>query len=268
MPIHFRNTPANEPFLFDSIGNRWNQSFVLRQEGYPLYHYLQTESGRGIVKVRGEEYILNEGEGLLTAPFIPHSYTKDSPEWITLFAAFTGRIDSSILSITGYRSVLFIDRERGLKIKELVDEIMEKWEMLSTDTYAQSIYCYRMLMNFTDSALNQTLSDDPLYLRYVEPVIKEIESHYDTELTVQELSRMVYVTPQYLSRLFGRFLGCSVYEYLTSCRINHARELLIMYPHLKVQQIARQSGYSDVSHFIAMFRKATGITPLEFRKTY
>ena len=31
-------------------------------------------------------------------------------------------------------------------------------------------------------------------------------------------------------------------------------------------EIARQSGYSDVSHFIAMFRKATGITPLEFRK--
>ena len=140
--------------------------------------------------------------------------------------------------------------------------------MLSTDTYAQSIYCYRVLMNFTDSALNQTLSDDPLYLRYVEPVIKEIESHYDTELTVQELSRIVYVTPQYLSRLFGRFLGCSVYEYLTSCRINHARELLIMYPHLKVQQIARQSGYSDVSHFIAMFRKATGITPLESPALY
>ena len=90
MPIHFRNTPANEPFLFDSIGNRWNQSFVLRQEGYPLYHYLQTESGRGIVKVRGEEYILNEGEGLLTAPFIPHSYTKDSPDWIPLFAALPG----------------------------------------------------------------------------------------------------------------------------------------------------------------------------------
>ena len=155
---------------------------------------------------------------------------------------------------------------RSLKIKELVDEIMERWETLSTDTFSQSIYCYRMLMNFTDSALNRALSDDPLYLRYVEPVIKEIESHYDAELTVQELSRMVYVSPQYLSRLFKRFLSCSVYEYLTSCRINHARELLIMYPHLKVQQIAGKCGYSDVSHFIAMFRKITGITPLEYRK--
>lgn len=39
-----------------------------------------------------------------------------------------------------------------------------------------------------------------------------------------------------------------------------------MHPHLKVQQIAGQCGYSDVSHFIAMFRKITGITPLEYRK--
>ncbi|MCI9168956.1 MAG: AraC family transcriptional regulator [Dorea sp.] len=266
MPIHFRNTPANEPFLFDSIGSHWNQTCVLRPKGYPLYHYLQTERGQGIVKIRGTEYILNEGEGLFTAPFIPHSYAKGSAEWATFFATFTGRIDSSIQSITGYRPVLFIDRERGAKIRQLVDEIMEKWEILSADTYTQSIYCYRMLMNFTDGACNQALTNDPLYLRYVEPVIREIESHYDTELTVQELSQMVYITPQYLSRLFRRFLGCSVYEYLTSCRINHARELLVMHTHLKVQEIARQSGYSDVSHFIAMFRKATGITPLEFRK--
>lgn len=266
MPIHFRNTPANEPFLFDSIGNRWSQSLVSRPKGYPLFHYLQTESGCGIVKAKGSEYVLNEGEGILTAPFIPHSYTKRSPEWMTLFATFTGRIDNSILSIAGYSPVLFIDRERGAYIKNLVDEIMGKWDTLSTDTYDQSVYCYRMLMSFTDSACTQSLAEEPLYLRYVEPVIKEIESHYSAELTAQELSRMVYVTPQYLSRLFKRFLGCSVYEYLTSCRINRARELLLTHSNLSVQQIAGQVGYSDASHFTAMFKKAAGMTPLEFRK--
>ncbi len=266
MSIHFRNTPANEPFLFDSIGNHWNQSRVLRPKGYPLFHYLQTESGCGIVKVRSTEYTLNEGEGLLIAPFIPHSYAKESTEWMTLFATFTGRIENSIFSITRYRPSLFIDRERGFHIKNLIDEIMGKWDSLSTDTYNQSVYCYQMLMSLTDSAHTQSLSDEPLYLRYVEPVIKEIESRYNTELTAQQLSQMVYVTPQYLSRLFKRFLGCSVYEYLTSCRINKARELLLTHSNLKLQQIAHQVGYNDASHFTAMFKKTTGMTPLEFRK--
>lgn len=266
MPIHFRNTPVSEPFLFDSIGNHWSQSHVLRPNGYPLFHYLQTESGRGIVKVRGLEYALTENEGLLISPFIPHSYAKDSSEWLTFFATFTGRIDSSILTIVRHRPVLFIDRERGGYIKSLVDEIIGKWDSLATDTYSQSVYCYQMLMSFTDSACTQSLTEEPLYLRYVEPVIKEIESHYNTDLTAQELSQMVYITPQYLSRLFNRFLGCSVYEYLTSCRINRARELLLTHSALNVQQIAHQVGYSDASHFTAMFKKATRMTPLEFRK--
>lgn len=81
-----------------------------------------------------------------------------------------------------------------------------------------------------------------------------------------QLSRQVFVTPQYLSRLFQRFLGCSVYEYLMTCRINRAKELLPTAPRMEVQEIAAQTGFSDPSHFIAMFRKNTGRTPLEFRK--
>ena len=48
--------------------------------------------------------------------------------------------------------------------------------------------------------------------------------------------------------------------------MNKAKELLLTFPHAEVQEIARQSGFTDSSHFIAMFKKTTGMTPLEFRK--
>ena len=105
-----------------------------------------------------------------------------------------------------------------------------------------------------------------MYVKYVAPVIKIIETQYDCPLTAQELSRQVYVTPQYLSRLFNRFLGYSVYEYLVMYRITKAKELLITHWDLDVQQIALSVGFQDPSHFIVMFRKITGTTPLEFRK--
>ena len=85
-------------------------------------------------------------------------------------------------------------------------------------------------------------------------------------LTVTALSNIVYITPQYLSRLFRRFLGCSVYEYITTYRINKAKEFLLVHQHMEVQEIAARTGFPDSSHFIAMFRKMTGVTPLEFRK--
>ena len=267
MPIHFRNSPVNEPFILDSIGNHWSQDRVLRPKGYPLYHYLHTEKGQGIVDAQGKTYTLNEGEGILLAPCLHHTYTKTSEEWLTSFATFTGTIDSSIAKIMGNRQVIFLEKEQGVQISALINSIMDDWDMLSCDSRALSIRCYCLLMYFADSIHTHALAKEPLYLRYVEPVIKEIETHFNSsELTAADLSAQVYISPQYLSRLFRRFLGCSVYEYLTSYRINRAREFLVSNPRMEVQQIAGLTGFSDASHFTAMFKKATGVTPLEFRR--
>ena len=55
MPIHFRDTPVKEPFTFESIGDRWEQDSVMRPGGYPVYHYMQTEKGRGSVYVQNKK---------------------------------------------------------------------------------------------------------------------------------------------------------------------------------------------------------------------
>ena len=54
MPIYFRNTPVSAPFMFDSIGNHWIEGGTCRPEGYPHYHYLQTESGCGQIEIQGK----------------------------------------------------------------------------------------------------------------------------------------------------------------------------------------------------------------------
>ena len=41
--IYFRSTPVSAPYMFDSIGNHWLEEATCRPEGYPHYHYLQTE---------------------------------------------------------------------------------------------------------------------------------------------------------------------------------------------------------------------------------
>ena len=53
MSIYFRNTPVSAPFMFESLGNHWNQDNISRPDGYPYYHYLQTEKGTGRIEVRG-----------------------------------------------------------------------------------------------------------------------------------------------------------------------------------------------------------------------
>lgn len=266
MPIHFRNTPVSEPFTFDTAGNHWNQESVTRPKGFSLYHYLQTEKGSGKIEIQEKKYVLREGEGVLIAPFIRHSYVRESREWLTLFATFTGTMESSIPRLVGNRPLIFTEKDQAARIGALISEVLEKYKNPPADAKTLSVDCYRLLLNFVDSPCINDLTSDPLYQRYVAPVIKKIETHFDTDLTVCALSRQVYVTPQYLSRLFGRFLGCSAYEYLTVYRINKAKEYLLTNQRLEIQEIARRTGYPDASHFISIFKKVTGQTPGEFRK--
>lgn len=268
MPIYFRSTPVHEPFAFDSIGNQWKQEQVSRPKGYPLYHFLQTEQGCGRIEIKNQTYILHEGEGILIAPFISHSYSGETEEWITSFATITGTAESTIPQLLKNRAVISTDSDQGRQISLIINDAVRKYTAPGLNDRSLSIDCYSLLMQFVDGFYSSDPKNDPLYEQYILPSIKEIETNYHSRLTVQELSRKVYVTPQYLSRLFGRFLGCSAYEYLTSFRISKARELLITHPRMEIQAIAHQTGFEDASHFIAMFKKKTGTTPKEFRVLY
>lgn len=266
MSIHFNNAVINTPFAFDSIGNNWTQEKTIRPKGYPLFHYLQSQEGEGIIQIQNKEYTLSESEGILIAPFVPHSYEKKSGKWITSFVTFSGTIESSLPKILSNKKVFFINKEQGTRISALIEEILPKYDAPILDQVDLSIDCYHMLMLFAEKEDPRKFLEDPLYLAYISPVISEIETHYDKALTVSDLARQVFVTPQYLSRLFHKYLDSSTYEYLLNFRIAKAKELLMSRPSMEIQQVATKVGFGDSSHFIASFKKATGMTPYEFKK--
>lgn len=266
MPIYYRNTVAREPFTFESVGNHWQQECVCRPLGYPGYHYIQTEQGSGRVEVQGRAYILNEGEGMLIAPFINHSYGKISEKWTTCFLTFAGSMESNIAGMLGNRYVILVKEAQAKRAWDIIDGIIRAYQDAPAATKSLSVECYRLLMEFVEGIYGEEAASDPLYARYVAPVLGEIQSSYAARLTVQELGNRVFVTPQYLSRLFVRFLGCSTYEYLVNYRISKAKELLLARERMEIQQIAGAVGFEEPSHFIAMFKKRTGMTPYQFRK--
>ena len=52
MPIKIRKTLLKEPIIFDTIGNHWEQEKTVRPNGFPLYHYLQSEKGCGKIEIQ------------------------------------------------------------------------------------------------------------------------------------------------------------------------------------------------------------------------
>jgi transcriptional regulator GlxA family with amidase domain len=66
--------------------------------------------------------------------------------------------------------------------------------------------------------------------------------------------------------LFQKIINLSPKEYLLQIRINHAKKLLVSQKHLRVVAVANESGFRDAAYFSRVFKRKTGVTPLNFRK--
>lgn len=92
-----------------------------------------------------------------------------------------------------------------------------------------------------------------------------IESNFSKEITLDEVSREVNISPYYFSKLFKEEKGVNFVEYLTQIRIEYAKSLLVK-PSYSVKEVCLESGYSDPNYFSRIFKKYTGCTPSEFRE--
>jgi two-component system response regulator YesN len=92
-----------------------------------------------------------------------------------------------------------------------------------------------------------------------------IEHHYsDSDLSLNTLAVEVNLSASHFSVVFSQETGQTFKEYLTEIRINKAKELLRM-TSLRSADIAYQVGYNDPHYFSTVFKKNTGLSPIEFR---
>jgi AraC-like DNA-binding protein len=80
------------------------------------------------------------------------------------------------------------------------------------------------------------------------------------------VSDEVHYEYNYLSNLFSSVEGITLEQYIIRQKIEKAKELLF-YDELTLSEIANQLGYSSVAHLSAQFKKVTGLTPSELKKT-
>lgn len=268
MPIYYQLSTRNLPLFIESIGNHWNQENIQRNNGYPHFHWLQSEEGAGEIQINNKIIQLKKGEGIFIAPLTPHGYHRKTTEWFTSFVTLNGSLAEGINEIVGHEPYILAKETEDFSFKAWSDRIIALHNGGQLDSLQLSVDCYAFLMRIASFRDNSTSQQHPLYQRYVVPTIKQIETNYDKVLTVELLSQNVFVSPQYLSRLFQRFLGRSTYSYLMDFRMNRAKEILVNQPWLEIQQISFMVGFNDTSHFIVEFKKNTGHTPLEFRRQY
>lgn len=96
-------------------------------------------------------------------------------------------------------------------------------------------------------------------------VRERIESSLQTGVSLEELAREAGLSRFHFARAFKATTGASPHRYLTARRIEHAKHLL-GFTEIPLAEIAFELGFSSQAHFHDRFRRATGRTPLDFRR--
>jgi len=106
--------------------------------------------------------------------------------------------------------------------------------------------------------------------RRAQSVITTIQKHIQEhlhdpdEISLVKLADLAYFNPSYLSRLFKQVTGTNLSEFIGAARMTKAKRLLEN-PDLKIQEVAERVGYGTATNFTRSFRKATSLTPQEYR---
>lgn len=116
----------------------------------------------------------------------------------------------------------------------------------------------------------QLLSDRKGFNRkekLIEEIIEYVRYHIrDPMLSVDEIADHIALTGKYVRHLFHEQYGMPLSHFILNERLNKVKELLEQ-TSLQVADIAEQSGFQTKSHFFTAFKKATGMTPTQYRNS-
>lgn len=93
-----------------------------------------------------------------------------------------------------------------------------------------------------------------------------IESSLDQDLCLETLAREAGVSTYVLPRAFQRHFGATPHQYVLSRRLHRAR-ILLANTDRPIIEIALETGFSSQSHLATTFKRSTGVTPNDYRRT-
>lgn len=149
-----------------------------------------------------------------------------------------------------------------ISMQECFKSAKSAWE---TKKSGYQLKCKANLYNIIYTLQQEFFSYVPKNkINIIRPAIDYIHENYTTKLlSIDDLSKMCSITPEYFRSIFKAFYGVSPKAYINNLKITHAKELLASGLY-SVTETALMSGYTDMSHFSREFKKATGFSPKNY----
>ena len=173
----------------------------------------------------------------------------------------------------------------------LPDEYVFIWILSSIPFYSYLFYSYQNYLLFYEQVENafeqdiqseeelltdtetepKIVSEKEVPVSYTE-IIEKVANWIKTDgyvqqgLTIKELSEILHTNRTYLSAYIKTTYKMTFCEWITSLRLEYAKNILKEHPEINIQKLAESSGFLSRSNFIKLFTEKEGCTPAKWKK--
>lgn len=279
----------------ETIEHVFQQRQHMLLEDYEIYHYKDNRelhvllhfhdfyecyfllSGNIRYQIDSASFSMMPGDLLLIGPNQLHRplFTQtDRPyERIVLWLsrAFVERLSSAETDLSACFSAqqLSANRLSDAQREAITRQFFKLLSAANTNQFGKDVLCHSLvtellvMLNRACEGRNRALPKPDVQISaLVKAVSKYLDAHLSEPVTLDELSKAVFLSKYYLERVFRRETGVSIYQMLMQKRMIYARNL--MRERLSLTTIAIKCGFSEYSGFYKAFRNEYGISPREY----
>ena len=122
---------------------------------------------------------------------------------------------------------------------------------------------HKILLTYAKAVKEYTLGN---YSSNIKKIILYIRKNLTNRISLDDIAKELFITKEHLSRLFKKEMGITISEYIINTKINEAKNLLKQTDY-NILDIAVLLNFANSSHFSNSFKKVTGLSPSDYRKT-
>jgi AraC-like DNA-binding protein len=231
------------------------------------YQLLYITKGKGVFSSKhGGTVAVKDGTMFLLFPGEWHTYQPDpGTGWNEYWIGFDGRIMGD-WDVNG-----FFSKESPVFNVGLNEELIALYERAIIIADAQEAHYQQALAgivcNLVSMALYLSRNKDFKSSNVSEKIDMAKAAVYEniSSITPEDLARQTYMSYSKFRKIFKEYTGFAPAQYIQEVRINMAKEILTN-TSKSIKEMAFELGYENKDYFFTVFKKVTGMTPINYRK--
>lgn len=234
--------------------------------------------GSGSIKVEGKHYEIREGDVILLSPHELYHCTVNSNAYHERIVLY---INESILDGFPYDTEgvfdIFTKREKGnrnlipaeaIRSVEADKTLTSLLKLFQSPTGTAKLLSVckviELLIQLKQVIIPAEQDTVPHNSTLIDEILVYINQHYKEDMNVSGIAEAFSIHKSYLSHLFTHQVGMSIWNYVILRRIHSFNDLLRK--GCSIEEASYQVGFQNYSNFFRLYKKHTGMTPMQFKK--